>query len=105
MCTFNNAKEAEVNKLICTLVTASVLVGGSAYGQNKPKPTNDKQTKQALRDSQMDKVTAAGEENSGIAADNSTVTENNGGTVSLAGSALMGAAGINIVSSSDALVA
>ena len=47
-----------MNKLICTLVTASVLVGGSAYGQNKPKPTNDKQSKQALKDSQMDKVTA-----------------------------------------------
>ena len=42
-----------MNKIICTLVTASVLVGGYAYGQNKPK-TQDKQGKQALRDSQMD---------------------------------------------------
>ena len=92
-----------MNKIICTLVTASVLVGGSAYGQNKA--TNDKHTKQALRDSQMDKVTAAGEENSSIAANNSTVTENNSGTVSLAGSSLMGASGINIVSSTDSLVA
>ena len=47
-----------MNKLACTLVTASVLVGGSAYGQNKPKPSNDKQTKQALRDNQLDKITA-----------------------------------------------
>ena len=101
----NNAQEAEVNKLACTLVTASVLVGGSAYGQNKPKTTNDKPAKQALRDSQMDKVTAAGEENSSIAANNSTVTENNSGTVSLAGSVLSGASGINIVNSTDSLVA
>jgi hypothetical protein len=91
-----------VNKLICTLVTASVLVGGSAYGQNK---TNHKQAKQALLDNQMDSVTAAGEENSSIAANNSTVTENNTGAVDLSGSALMGASGINIVSSTDALVA
>src|SRR5258708_38024236 len=52
----------------------------------------------------MDKVTAAGEENSSIAANNSTVTENNTGTVNLSGTALMGASGINIVNSSDALV-
>jgi hypothetical protein len=53
--------ESEMNKIICTLVTASVLVGGTAYGQSKSKTTHDKQP---LRDSQMDKVTAAGEENS-----------------------------------------
>ena len=57
--------ESEMNKIICTIVTASVLVGGSAYGQNKTKTAHDKQP---LRDSQMDKVTAAGEENSSIAA-------------------------------------
>ena len=91
-----------MNKVICTLVTASVLVSGAAYGQSKSKTTHEKQ---ALRDSQMDKVTAAGEENSSIAANNSTVTENNSGAVSLAGTALMGASGINIVNSTDALVA
>jgi len=48
-----------MNKLICTFVTASVLVSGAAYGQNKTKTTHDKQQ---LRDNQMDKVTAAGEE-------------------------------------------
>ena len=91
-----------MNKIICTIVTASVLVGGAAYGQNKSKTTHDKQP---LRDSQMDKVTAAGEENSSIAANNSTVTENNTGTVNLSGTALSGAKGVNIVNSSDALVA
>src|SRR5258707_2137869 len=94
--------ESEMNKLVCTLVTASVLVSGVAYGQSKSKTTHDKQ---ALRDSQMDKVTAAGEENSSVAANNSTVTENNTGTVNASGTALMGASGINIVNSTDALVA
>ena len=73
-----------MNKILCILVTASVLVGGAAYGQNKSN------TKQPLRDSQMDKVTAAGEENSAIAANNSTVTENNIGAVNLSGTALAG---------------
>ena len=90
-----------MNKIICTIVTASVLVSGAAYGQSKSKTTHDKQ---AMRDSQMDKVTAAGEENSSVAANNSTVNENNTGTVNLSGTALMGARGINIVSSSDSLV-
>src|SRR5580692_2701891 len=94
--------ELEMNKVICTLVTASVLVSGAAYGQSKAKTTHDKQP---LRDSQMDNVTAAGEENSSIAANNSTVTENNSGAVSLSGTALMGASGINIVNSTDSLVA
>jgi len=91
-----------VNKIICTLVTASVLVGGYAYGQNKPK-TQDKQGKQALRDSQMDNLTAAGDPS--IAANNSTVTSSSTGAVSLAGSTLSSASGINIVSSADAAVA
>src|SRR6202000_72400 len=90
-----------MNKIICTLVTASVLVSGAAYGQSKAKTTHDKQP---LRDSQMDKVTAAGEENSAIAANNSTVTENNTGAVNLSGTALEGASGVNIVNSTDALV-
>jgi hypothetical protein len=90
-----------MNRILCTFVTASVLVSGAAYGQSKPKTTHDKQT---LKDTQMDKVTAAGEENSSIAANNSHVTEDNTGTVSLAGTALMGASGVNIVNSSDALV-
>ena len=67
------------NKTICTLVTASVLVAGTAYGQNKPKTTQDKQGKQALRDSQMDSLTAAGDPS--IAANNSTVTSSSTGTV------------------------
>ena len=66
-----------MNKIICTIVTASVLLGGAAYGQNKSTTTHDKQP---LRDSQMDKVTAAGEENSAIAANNSVVNENNANT-------------------------
>jgi hypothetical protein len=57
-----------------------------------------------MRDSQMDKVTAAGEENSAIAANNSSVTENNTGAVNLSGTALMGASGVNIVNSTDSLV-
>ena len=90
-----------MNKLICTFVTASVLVSGAAYGQSKPKTNHDKQ---ALRDSQMDKVTAAGEEQEAVAANNSSVTENNTATVNISGSVLMGASGVNIVNSSDALV-
>jgi hypothetical protein len=72
-----------MNKMVCTLVTASVLVSGYAYGQNTTKPAPAKQTKQQLRDSQMDKVTAAGEENSSIAANGSTVTTSATGTVAL----------------------
>jgi hypothetical protein len=53
----------------------------------------------------MDRVTAAGEENTAAAANNSTVTEKNTGSVTVAGSVLQGAAGINIVNSSDAMVA
>src|SRR5271170_2024599 len=100
----NHAHGGSMNKMVCTLVTASVLVSGYVYGQNATKPAPAKQTKQQLRDAQMDKVTAAGEENSSIAANNSAVTTSATGTVGLAGSALMGASGVNIVSESDALV-
>ena len=82
-----------MNKLVCTLVTAGVLVS-SAFAQ-------DKTTKQPLRDSQMDGVTAG----SAIAIDNAAVTSSNTGSVNLSGSALSGASAINIVSSSDSLVA
>jgi hypothetical protein len=97
-------------KLVCTLVTASVLVSGSAYGQNKTNASHDKQSKQQpLRDTQMDNVTAGQSDTSSaggsIAANNSTVTTNNTGAVNLSGSALNGAAGINIVNSSDSAVA
>src|ERR1700729_1242215 len=91
-----------MNRILCTFVTASVLVSGAAFGQSKPKTTHDKQP---LRDSQMDKVTAAGEENSAIAANNSTVTENNTATSNIAGSVLAGATGVNIVNTVDGLVA
>src|SRR5258708_40233100 len=47
-----------MNKLVCILVTASALVSGSAFGQGKTKPATDRQSKQPLRDSQMDGVTA-----------------------------------------------
>ena len=85
-----------MNKLVCTLVTASVLVSGAAYGQNKSK------TAQPLRDNQMDKVTAGSSDPSSgaagsIAANNSTVNTTTTGAVNLSGSALMGAAGVNIV--------
>jgi hypothetical protein len=46
-----------MNKLVCGIVTASVLVSGSAFGQGKTKSATDKQSKQPLRDSQ-DGVTA-----------------------------------------------
>ncbi len=91
-----------MNRILCTFVTASVLVSGAAFGQSKPKTTHDKQP---LRDSQMDGVTAAGEENSAIAANNSTVTENNTATSDISGSVLEGAKGVNIVTSVDGLVA
>jgi hypothetical protein len=78
-------------------------VAGFAYGQNKPKTTQNKQGKQALRDNQMDNLTAAGDPS--IAANNSTVTSFSTSTVNLSGSTLSGASGINIVSSADATVA
>src|SRR5580704_7376271 len=102
----NHAHGGSMNKMVCTLVTASVLVSGYVYGQNTTNKTAPaKQTKQQLRDTQMDNVTAAGEENSSIAANNSSVTTNATGTVGLSGSALMGASGINLITESDALVA
>src|SRR5260370_1203678 len=90
---FNHFYGDNMNKLVCTLVTAGVLVS-SAFAQ-------DKTTKQPLRDSQMDGVTAG----SAIAIDNAAVTSSNTGSVNLSGSALSGASAINIVSSSDSLVA
>ncbi|MCU1247725.1 MAG: hypothetical protein JWQ49_754 [Edaphobacter sp.] len=82
-----------MNKLVCTLVTAGVLVG-SAFAQ-------DKTTKQPLRDSQMDGVTAG----SAIAVADAAVTSGDTGSVNLSGSALNGATGVNIVNSSNSLVA
>src|SRR5258705_6996667 len=76
-----------MNKLVCTLVTASVLVSGSAFGQGKTKSASDKQSKQPLRDSQMDSVTA-GSVGGSIAANNSTVTTSETGAIHLSRSAL-----------------
>ena len=95
-----------MNKIICSLVTASVLVGGAAYGQSTSKTTQ----KQPMRDSQMDKVTAGqsegGDASGGsIAANNSAVNTTTTGSVNLSGTALMGASGLNIVRSTDSLVA
>ena len=85
-----------MNKVVCSLVTASLLVAGSAaFGQDKA------QTKQSLRDNQMDGVTAG----SAIAIDRASVTSQDTGSVSLRGSALSNASGINIVRSSNSLVA
>ena len=95
-----------MRKLVITLV-AALVVSGTAYGQSKTSTAPEKkQTKaRALRDNQMDRVTAAGEEQEALAANNSHITETNSGTVNLSGSALMGAKGVNIVNESDALVA
>jgi len=95
-----------VRKLVITLV-AALVVSGTSYGQSsKSSAAPKKQSKaQALRDNQMDRVTAAGEENTAVAAKDSTVTETNTGSVTVAGSVLQGAAGVNIVNSSDAMVA
>jgi len=82
-----------MNKLVCTLVTAGVLVG-SAFAQGKT-------TKQPLPDSQMDGVTAG----SAIAVDDAAITSRDNGSVNLSGSALSGASAINIVSSSNSSVA
>jgi hypothetical protein len=87
-----------MNKFVCTLITASVLVSGSAFAQGKAKPATDTQP---LRDSQMDGVTAG----SAIAVANATITSSDTGSVSLSGSALSGASGVNIVNSSNSLVA
>lgn len=94
-----------MNKLIYTLVAALVLTGGAAYGQSASQTAhNKKQVKHQLRDNQMDKVTAAGEENSAVAANGSSVTEDNTGSVNISGTALEGAKGVNVTSSSDAMV-
>jgi hypothetical protein len=82
-----------MNKLVCTLVTAGVLVS-SAFAQNKT-------TKQSLPDSQMDGVTAG----SAVAVANAAVTSSDTGSVNLSGAALSGASAVNIVNSSDSLVA
>ena len=85
-----------MNKLVCTLVTASVLVGGSAFAQDKSASG-----KQSLRDNQMDGVTAG----SAIAIGDASATSSNTGSVNLSGGALSGATGVNIVTSSNSLVA
>jgi hypothetical protein len=89
----NNNYGDSMNKLVCTFVAAGILVG-SAFAQNKT-------TKQPLRDSQMDGVTAG----SSIAIADAAVTTTDTGSVSLSGGALSGATGVNIVNSSDSLVA
>jgi hypothetical protein len=88
-----------MNKLVCTLVTASVLVSGSAFGQSKNTAASDKPSKQSLLDNQMDGVTAG----SALAVGDAAVTSNDAASVKLGGGALSGAAGINIVNSSNSL--
>lgn len=88
-----------MNKFVCTLVTASVLVsGGFAVAQEKTKSPTDKRT---LRDSQMEVVTAG----SAIAVGDASVASNYGASVSLSGQVLDGANAVNIVNSSDSQVA
>src|SRR3954447_15439526 len=102
----NQALEEEVRKLVITLVTA-LVVSGTAYSQSQTSsaPVKKQSKAKVLTDNTMDRVTAAGEENTAVAAHDSTVTETNTGSVTVAGSVLNGAAGINIVNSSDAMVA
>jgi hypothetical protein len=97
-CFVNHIYGGNMNKLVCTLVAASVLVNGSAFAQSNAKPAADKQP---LRDSQMDGVTAG----SAIAIDNASVTSTDAGSVSLSGMSLSGATAVNIVTSSNSLVA
>lgn len=94
--------------IAATLVTA-LVVSGQAYAQSNANKSSDKNEKKqsttrALRDNQMDHVTAAGEENTAVAANNSWVNVYNAGSVDLSGAALSGASGVNIVNSSDAMV-
>jgi len=88
-----------MNKLICTLITVSVFTAGAAFGQAKPQPIND---------TQMDNVTAGQTETGGsagsVAANNSTVTATDTSSVTLSGSALNGAKGVNVVSASGSSV-
>jgi hypothetical protein len=90
-----------MNKLVYSLSTALLLVGSSAFAQGASNTAIDTQSKHALRDSQMDNVTAG----SAIAIDDANVTSNDSGVVSLSGGALSGASGVNIVTSSNSLVA
>jgi hypothetical protein len=89
----NNDYGDSMNKLVCTFVAVGVLVG--------PVFAQSKTTKQPLRDSQMDGVTAG----SAVAIADAAVISTDTGSVSLSGGALSGATGVNIVNSSDSLVA
>jgi hypothetical protein len=88
-----------MNKLMCAVVTASVLATGSVFAQSIVKAD-----KQPLRDSQMDSVTAGSAIAIG-AGGNATVTTSSTGSVNLSGSSLMGASAVNIVNSSNSFVA
>jgi hypothetical protein len=81
-----------MNRVVYTLLAASTLISSAAFAQS---------AKHVLADSQMDRVTAG----SAIAIDDASVTTSNTGSVSLSGSSLSGASGLNIVSSSNSLVA
>lgn len=83
-----------MNKLAHRLLIASILVSGvTAFGQEK--------VKHVLQESQMDGLTAG----SAIAVDAANITSNDSAAVNLSGSALSGASAVNIVNSSNSLVA
>ena len=92
-----------MNKIVCTLITASFLTAGIAAAQNNN--SNSKTAKaHEITDSQMGNITA-GQTDTSIAAAGSTVTTTNSATGSLAGSSLSSASGVNITTAVNSSVA
>ena len=92
-----------MNKIVCTLITASFLVAGIAAAQSSN--SNGKTKAHEINDSQMSNITAGQTDNNSIAVAGSTVTTSETATSSLAGSSLSDASGVNITTAVDSSVA
>jgi hypothetical protein len=90
--------ETIMNKLVY-FVAASTLFSTTAFAQHKALST-----KHALRDSQMDSVTAGSSLVVGDGENNSFVNNTVRGNVTVGDGALNGATGVNLVNSSNSLV-
>jgi hypothetical protein len=100
----NNADvEDYVNKIVCTLITASFLAAGVAAAQSSN--SNSKNKAHEITDSQMSNITAGQTDNNSIAVAGSTVTTSETATGSVGGSSLSSASGVNITTAVDSSVA
>ena len=89
-----------VNKIVCTLITASFLAAGIAAAQSSNNSNSKGSKAHEITDSQMSNVTA-GQTDTSIAVAGSTVTTTNSASATLAGSSLSDASGVNIVSATN----